>query len=94
MAQGGPGDSGKLAVSIKKADKACGYEVMIDGHPVQNAVIGATYHLDLANGPYLVLSLAAYGGIDIETPASVAVDAPTHKALVAMGWTPPEGSKL
>jgi hypothetical protein len=96
MAEGGPRgrEQRELAISIHKADKARGYEVLIDGHHVENAVVNALYQLDPSNGPLLVLSLATYGAIDIEGPTCVAVDAPTHKALVAMGWTPPGGAMI
>ena len=74
-------------------------EIKVDSLAQTVAVDGNQVHtvsvlLDLKAGrpPLLAISLPVINDdTSVEVGARVVVDEPTHQALVAMGWKPPEG---
>lgn len=53
----------------------------------------ATLHLAPGSLPVLTVDLPVIGGVVVTLEAHPEVSSRTRRALIAMGWTPPEGGQ-
>ncbi|MFJ7269418.1 hypothetical protein ACIQV3_22700 [Streptomyces sp. NPDC099050] len=68
-----------------------GTEVQLDGQNIERALAGVTLRVALDEVPTAVLDVVLHDlSTEVENPRLV-VPGETHKLLVLMGWTPPEG---
>lgn len=67
-----------------------GAEVEVDGHQVASAVVSVGLDVEAGEMPRLNLSLRLQE-VEVEGDMAVVVSESTHSALIALGWTPPEG---
>lgn len=66
-----------------------GDQVVVDGQDLAPICAGYTLTTGAGHVPVLALQLRMRQVGEVTGEARVAVDAQTHQALVALGWTPP-----
>lgn len=64
-------------------------EVEVDGHRIEDAVAGLRLDAEANCLPRLHLDLHLFD-VDVEGAVSILVPERTRRALIALGWTPPE----
>jgi hypothetical protein len=64
--------------------------VVVDGHDITSSTIAAVWRAREAGQPAELTLTLYYAELHHDGPTLVTVDQPTHDALVAMGWTPPD----
>lgn len=68
-----------------------GTKVELDGQDVSSTLTGLTFRIGLDDLPTAVLDVVLWDlSTTVENPKVVVPEA-THKLLVQLGWTPPEG---
>lgn len=68
-----------------------GTKVELDGQDISSTLTGLTFRIGLDDRPTAVLDVVLWDlSTAVENPKLVVPEA-THKLLVRLGWTPPEG---
>lgn len=74
---------------VKLTDSPAGAEIEVGGHRIENGVRALTIEAVAGGMPEIRLQLAL-NEIDVEGSVSVRMSGAVEKALIALGWTPPE----
>lgn len=68
------------------------YHVLIDGVDIAHGIVGLSLRMSVGEVPRVALDLDLIDVTQLgSVEAEVILRSGTHEALVALGWTPPEG---
>lgn len=77
--------------SFEFEQKGNGARVTVDGVDIASAVTSLTVHADAWQRPRVTLDLSIHDVTRVSSPETeLLIPDDTAKALVALGWTPPE----